>query len=407
MKYNIWANCPQVPMTSLLSFIVDNRGKTVPTTDSGHILIATNCVNNKTLYPIYDKVRYLSEETYQKWFRAHPISGDILFVNKGTPGRVCMVPDPVDFCIAQDMISLRADSEKIYNKYLFAILRSTRIQQQIYNTYVGDVIPHFKKQFLNQLLIPVPERKIQEVIGDFYFDLSYKIELNNKINANLEAQAQAIFKSWFVDFEPFKDGEFVDSELGPIPKGWRVGTLSEIANITMGQSPNGNSYNETADGAVFFQGRAEFGWRFPTIRLYTSEPKRMAQKGDVLLSVRAPVGDINVANENCCIGRGLAAVRSKCNKQTFIFYLLKYSRRVLDRYNAEGTVFGSINKKEFYNLKILIPSEKWVERYEEVCASLDSLISSLSDEINVLIALRDALLPKLMSGEITVPTEGN
>lgn len=184
MKFNIWKDCPKVPITELLSFIVDNRGKTVPTADDGWKLIATNCVTNNTLFPVYEKVRYLTQETYETWFRAHPIPGDILFVNKGTPGRVCMVPDPVDFCIAQDMIALRADDEKIYNKYLFAVLRSREIQQQIYNTNVGDVIPHFKKQFMDQLLIPVPDRMIQEIIGNLYYELSYKTELNKKINRN-------------------------------------------------------------------------------------------------------------------------------------------------------------------------------------------------------------------------------
>ena len=184
MRFNLWEDCNRVPLTELLSFVVDNRGKTVPTAPSGHKLIATNCVTNNALFPVYEKIRYLSEETYQTWFRAHPIPGDILFVNKGTPGRVCLVPDPVDFCIAQDMIALRADESKIYPKYLFAVLRSREIQQQIYNTNVGDVIPHFKKQFLDQLLIPIPERSIQESIGDLYYVLSLKAERNKKINSN-------------------------------------------------------------------------------------------------------------------------------------------------------------------------------------------------------------------------------
>lgn len=193
MKFNIWEDCPKVPITELLSFIVDNRGKTVPTANDGWKLIATNCVTNNTLFPVYEKVRYLTQETYETWFRAHPMPGDILFVNKGTPGKVCMVPDPVDFCIAQDMIALRADDKKIYNKYLFAVLRSREIQQQIYNTNVGDVIPHFKKQFMDQLLIPVPDRKIQEKIGNLYYQLSYKVELNKKINENLCDQMKAIY----------------------------------------------------------------------------------------------------------------------------------------------------------------------------------------------------------------------
>ena len=223
MRFNLWEDCNRVPLTELLSFIVDNRGKTVPTAPSGHKLIATNCVTNNTLFPVYEKIRYLSEETYQTWFRAHPIPGDILFVNKGTPGRVCLVPDPVDFCIAQDMIALRADESKIYPKYLFAVLRSREIQQQIYNTNVGDVIPHFKKQFLNQLLIPIPERSIQESIGDLYYVLSLKAERNKKINDNLYAQAKAIFDNHFINIDA-------------IPAGWRKGNLLDIANYLNGLS---------------------------------------------------------------------------------------------------------------------------------------------------------------------------
>ena len=183
---SIW-DCEKKPLTELLLTIVDNRGKTVPTVDKGRILIATNCVTNNTLFPLYEKVRFISDNTYKTWFRNHPRPGDILFVNKGTPGRVCMVPNPIDFSIAQDMIALRADDSKIYNRYLFAILRSERIQKQIYNTSVGDVIPHFKKQFLDQLMIPLPDIECQRYIGDLYYNLSYKIELNNRINHNLVA----------------------------------------------------------------------------------------------------------------------------------------------------------------------------------------------------------------------------
>lgn len=186
MKFDIWS-CDKKPLPEVLSFVVDNRGKTVPTSDSGHILIATNCVRNENLYPSYEKIRFLSEETYQNWFRAHPLPGDILFVCKGTPGKVCMVPDPIDFCIAQDMVALRVNEEIVNNKYLLAVLRSAKIQKQIEQTSVGDVIPHFKKSFFDQILIPIPPMKIQELIGDYYFAFTNKIELNKKINNNLVA----------------------------------------------------------------------------------------------------------------------------------------------------------------------------------------------------------------------------
>ena len=184
MKFDIWKECPKVPLPSVLLTVVDNRGKTVPTAPSGHKLIATNCVRNENLYPVYEKIRYLSEETYRTWFRAHPEPGDIIFVCKGTPGRVCLVPDPIDFCIAQDMVALRADPKIVYNKYLLAVLRSFQIQEQILSTSVGDVIPHFKKSFFDQIMIPIPNMDIQKSIGDFYYTISEKTELNKKINDN-------------------------------------------------------------------------------------------------------------------------------------------------------------------------------------------------------------------------------
>lgn len=387
MRFNLWEDCNRVPLTELLSFIVDNRGKTVPTAPSGHKLIATNCVTNNTLFPMYEKIRYLSEETYQTWFRAHPIPGDILFVNKGTPGRVCLVPDPVDFCIAQDMIALRADESKIYPKYLFAVLRSREIQQQIYNTNVGDVIPHFKKQFLNQLLIPIPERSIQESIGDLYYVLSLKAERNKKINDNLQQQAMALYAEMFLNSS--------DNNV-------TSGTLSDIAVITMGQSPSGNSYNEDGVGEVFYQGRAEFGFRFPKRRLFTTEPKRMAETGDVLLSVRAPVGDLNVAYERCCIGRGLGAIHSKTGHSSFVLYTMFALRSQLDVFNGEGTVFGSINRDALNAIPIDIPPVTEIDQFEVVAHPIDELIRANYEENCRLEAIRDFLLPKLMSGEIDV-----
>lgn len=186
MKFNVWEDYRSLPLPDVLSFIVDNRGKTVPIDENGtHVLIATNCIRNENLFPSYEKIRKLNDATYQNWFRAHPLPGDILFVNKGTPGRVCLVPDPVDFCIAQDMMAFRVNPELVYNKYLFAVLRSSRIQGQISSTTVGDVIPHFKKQQLKEIQIPIPPMKIQKVIGDYYYSLSEKIVLNEKINGNL------------------------------------------------------------------------------------------------------------------------------------------------------------------------------------------------------------------------------
>lgn len=183
---------------------------------------------------------------------------------------------------------------------------------------------------------------------------------------------------------------------------WAQGTLSDIAEIIMGQSPSGDSYNENGNGMVFFQGRAEFGTRFPTIRLYTTEPKRIAKENDVLMSVRAPVGDLNIAHEDCCIGRGLGALRAKTNHQSFLLYTLFALQPQLNVFNGEGTVFGSINRDALNRLPLVIPFSEVIDRFEKIVAPMDAAIRANHDESCRLIALRDTLLPKLMGGEIDV-----
>ena len=181
-----------------------------------------------------------------------------------------------------------------------------------------------------------------------------------------------------------------------------AGTLSDIAVITMGQSPSGSSYNEDAVGEVFYQGRAEFGFRFPKRRLFTTEPKRMADTGDVLLSVRAPVGDLNVAYERCCIGRGLGAIHTKTGHSSFILYTMFALKSQLDVFNGEGTVFGSINRDALNAIPIDIPLLTKIDRFEAVAHPIDELIRTNYEENCRLETIRDALLPKLMSGEIDV-----
>lgn len=180
------------------------------------------------------------------------------------------------------------------------------------------------------------------------------------------------------------------------------GTLSDIAVITMGQSPSGSSYNEDGVGEVFYQGRAEFGFRFPKRRLFTTEPKRMAEAGDVLLSVRAPVGDLNIAYERCCIGRGLGAIHSKTGHSSFVLYTMFALRSQLDVFNGEGTVFGSINRDALNAIPIDIPPVTEIDQFEVVAHPIDELIRANYEENCRLEAIRGSLLPKLMSGEIDV-----
>ncbi len=251
-----------IPLSKTTKFIVDNRGKTAPIVASGIALIATNCVTNSHLYPLREKLRFVSQETCNTWFRAHPQPGDILLTNKGSQnGAVCLVPDPVNFVIAQDMVALRPDAEVIDPLFLFAALRSPEVQHQIRNLDVSGVIPHFKKGDFDKLLLPYPDRHTQEAIGQIYFHLSAKIELNRRTNETLEAMARALFKSWFVDFDPVRakaegrdaglpqpladlfPARLIDSKLGEIPEGWEVGSLGTLGELAIGESATGGRTN--------------------------------------------------------------------------------------------------------------------------------------------------------------------
>jgi len=240
---------------------------------------------------------------------------------------------------------------------------------------------------LDELVLSVPPLEEQKKISSLLCVLDQKIALNNEINDNLQQQAKSLYEEMFLN-NP--DADMVS------------GTLSDIATITMGQSPSGSSYNEESVGEVFYQGRAEFGFRFPTRRLFTTEPKRMAEPGDVLLSVRAPVGDLNVAYEKCCIGRGLGAIHSKTGDSSFMLYTMFALKPQLDVFNGEGTVFGSINRDGLSNLPVNIPSAEEIAKFEATVRPMDNLIRTNYEEICRLQSIRDSLLPKLMSGEIDV-----
>ena len=323
---------------------------------------------------------------------------NIIISARGTVGELAMIP--YDMAFNQSCFGLipKGNNDPHFVYYLLKDkVRSLKSQTQ------GSVFDTITKATFDRIECADYSEEDQRRIAFILSSLDRKIELNNKINADLEEMAQAIFKNWFVDFEPFKDSKFVDSELGMIPEGWKVGTLEDIAEITMGQSPAGNSLNENREGMIFYQGSSDFCFRFPSIRVFTTEPKRLAVANSVLFSVRAPVGDINVAKEVCCIGRGVASIKSKYGHDSYLFYAMKSLHKLFDSFDGEGTVFGSINKKTLSAIQILLPSDGIVEQFNNIASSFDDRIRSLSDENSRLSTLRDTLLPRLMSGELEVP----
>lgn len=343
----------------------------------------------------YSNCKYISEKDFESMKSGDcvPQKGDILVAKDGSfLKQIFECKETKEEAILSSIAIFRPNQDIIIPSFLCYLLKSPKVYNYIASNCVsGSALPRIVLKDFKKVSMQVPPLPTQQKIAAILSSLDDKIELNNKINTNLEHQAQALFKNWFVDFEPFG---------GKMPEGWKVGKLSDIAEITMGQSPDGKSYNEDGIGTVFYQGRAEFGTRFPTRRLFTTEPKRIAKKFDTLMSVRAPVGDTNIANEGCCIGRGLAAIHSKDNHQSFVHYTVLSLRTQLDIFNGEGTVFGCINRDALNNMEVIIPSKTDLDKFEKIVSTFDTEIFNRSEENDRLKNIRDTLLPKLMNGEM-------
>ena len=415
------------PVNSLIKLrnvskaIVDCEHKTAPTEALGIPSIRTTDIKNG--YIDLQNANKVSKETYREWTkRMEPCPGDLILSREAPVGEVGIVPEGTKVCLGQRTVLIRPDCEKVVPRYLLYLLLTREMKYEMTSRAEGSIVPHLNMSDIRDLEIPVlppldKQRQIAYILGI----LDEKIELNRQMNETLEAMARAIFKSWFVDFDPVRakmegrlpagmdaatailfPSAFQDSPLGKIPGGWEVATVGEEFNLTMGQSPPGSTYNEDGDGMPFYQGRKDFGFRYPTRRVYCNAPTRLAKKDDTLVSVRAPVGDINMVEEKCCIGRGVAAIRHKTGSRSYTYYAMQFLREDFALYEAEGTVFGAINKTGFQTLSQLRPSDGIIEAFERLVYPLDQSIENNENQSRTLSQIRDTLLPKLLSGEIRV-----
>lgn len=357
--------------------------------------------------------------------------GDILF-GKLRPYFRKVIRAPFNGICSTDIWVIQP-REGVDHGYLFYLIASDLFIEPVVRASEGTKMPRAKWEYAASLEFPLPPLPEQRAIAHILGTLDDKIELNRWMNETLEQMARAIFKSWFIDFDPVRakcrgalqcaptgggkapvgwqwpqhildlfPDRLVQSELGEIPEGWRVGRIDDEFDLTMGQSPPGETYNENGEGMPFYQERADFGVRFPKRRVYCTEPTRLARKNDTLISVRAPVGDINMAGEDCAIGRGVASARHKSGSRSYTYQFMLGLEEVFARFEAGGTVFGSISKKDFHAIPCVVSPVPVVRAFEALLEPVDSRIEILARETETLAALRDTLLPKLISGEIRI-----
>jgi type I restriction enzyme S subunit len=399
--------------------LIDCDHRTPSHADDGYPYIAIPQLKNGHIK--LDGVRRISKTDYLDWTKKlKPQTDDVIVVRRCNSGDSAVVPRGLECAIGQNLIILRADGTKVIPTYLRWLLRGPEWWDQVRKFInVGAVFDSLKCREIPEFELLIPPLTDQHEIATLLGGLDDRIELLRETNTTLEAIAQALFKSWFVDFDPVRakqegrepegmDAEtaalfpdsFEESELRLVPMGWRASTVAESFVLTMGQSPPGDTYNSLGDGLPFFQGRTDFGFRFPAQRIFCNAPTRLAETGDVLVSVRAPVGDVNMAIEKCCLGRGVAGVRHPLGYRSFVFYSLRELKSKFDQFDSEGTVFGSINKKDFQSLNVIEPSKELLKVFDENVAPMDSKIVENEFQLRALTSIRDTLLPRLISGQL-------
>jgi len=273
------------------------------------------------------------------------------------------------------------------------------MQSYINNFASGSAQPQIPIRDLKQIPLFIFPVEIQQKIAAILSAYDDLIENNKRRIALLEKMAEEVYREWFVRLR-FSGHEKVKVVKG-VPVGWEDGKLGEVVNLTMGQSPKSEFYNDTGNGLPFNQGVGTYGDRFPKRVTYCSVDGRKAKAGDILFSVRAPVGRLNIADCDMIIGRGLAAIRHKNGKNVYLYYLMKVLFANEDII-GNGAIFNSVGKDELSAFPILKPNDGLVEKFNTVAGNIDKEIALLYMAQENLTQTRDSLLPRLISGKLSV-----
>jgi type I restriction enzyme S subunit len=391
----------EAPIAEITEAIIDYRGKTPPKSANGIRLLTAKVIKDGTIDE--SRLEYISEDTYSSWMRrGFPRKRDILITTEAPLGETAILRDHERVALAQRVILLRGDARVIDQQYLFAALRSPLMRSRLLQRATGTTVLGIKQSELRQVLVPLPPLSTQRKIGDIVSAYDDLIENDKRRIEILEEMARRIYREWFVDFRypGHPDVWPTDSELG-LPPGWLARPLSGLATVTMGQSPPSAAYNHDGVGLPFHQGVGTYGAHFPTHEVYSSAGARIAERGDTLVSVRAPVGRINVADRRMILGRGLCGVRAGVAPATFLLHALKEVFREEDIMGG-GTIFKSVTRHDMEDLRIRWPGEELAREFADVAEPIWSHIHVRTLAIDNLRAAQDVLLPRLISGAIEV-----
>ena len=341
------------------------------------------------------------DKTHVERLCRHKIEvGDILYSRRGDVGRCAHVTKKEEgWLCGTGCLRVTIDSEKADSRFVFFQLQHPDTVGWVEKHAVGATMLNLNTTILSSVPIRLPALEIQKRIADILSAYDDLIENNQKQIKLLEEAAQRLYKEWFVDwrFPWHENTKIVDG----VPEGWNEKTLSQVANVIMGQSPKSEFYNSEKKGLPFHQGVGSYGVRFVMDDIYSTSYTRIAEPNSILFSVRAPVGRLNITKNKVVIGRGLAAINQTDGCQSYLYYLLK-NKFFKDNIVGNGSIFASVSKDELLNQKFLIPERNLMMQFEKIVSQMDKQIENLDSKNKKLIEARDRLLPELMSGEMEV-----
>lgn len=399
----------KVKLGEIIKVQIDNRGRNPEKyINYSKFPVIDNYLIKNEKYPNIKNVnRYIDEDTKNNFLRGHLEKDDVIITLVGNGiGNVTMVPSS-KCVIIQNTLGLRCN-ELMTNDFLYYTLISNRNKIVKYNR--GSSQPSIRKTDLFSYEINVPTINYQKKITKILNSLDSKIEINNKIISNLESQAQAIFKSWFVDFEPFQDGDFVESELGMIPEGWEVKKVNEICDLKIGRTPprKESEWFSLKEGVkwVSIKDLGLSQMYISEVTEYLTEESiekfniPIVEENTLLLSFKLTVGRIAITTEKMCTNEAIAQFKDPLISTLFLFYYFKNFK--FETLGNTSSIGNAVNSKIIKNIEVLVPPEKIVLKVMKMIEPLSICIRNLLTQNTKLAELRDTLLPKLMAGEIDV-----
>ncbi len=325
--------------------------------------------------------------------------GSVLFSSRAPIGYVAIAAN--DLCTNQGFKSVIPNNKIVNNIFLYYLLAYNK--NFIEGLGSGTTFKEVSGQTMKNIVVKIPSLSTQHQISSILKSLDDKIEVNRKINENLEQQAQALFKSWFVDFEPFKNGEFVESEIGMIPKGWRVGSIYDYIDVVYGAPYKSSLFNDKKEGLPLIRIR-DLKTNAP--QFYTPEilpNTEFVKAGDIVAGMDAEfipyvwLGEKGVLNQRCCKFRG----KNEAISNYYILFLIKPELEYVQSYKT-GTTVSHLGKSDIDRFRFVTPPLDVVKSFSDLVDGMLKELVNRANESRRLAELRDTLLPKLMSGELKV-----